>query len=309
MPDTYTPNLGLTKPCTRKNWAEAVNENFEKLGVLHYYHTDGWMFICKNAICNNGVWTQPDTNLQSSVIALGNDGSFTLQTCPAGSPTITSWTAVMTVTSAGAVTLASEATFGANGTVSLPNGVAINSSGTLTLPGDLSVAGTISGNITALLLLSQMTISDKDWGGHNITNLGQITTDKMILTPTDTIPTYLLAQDPSGGYTSAESYTLVLALSVAVPSYVLDAGGASVVKVAYDFGTGGSPSAYARIYINGVAVGSEHHINIAYYSETVREEIPVSPGDIIQVYCHGVPVYFGNLRVYGFAYPISIDTW
>jgi hypothetical protein len=198
MADEFTDNLKLTKISRRKAWAEAMNENLDKIGALHYYHTDGWMFICKNAICNDGIWTQPNPILQSSVIALGNDGSFTLQTCPAGNSPINSWTQIASFGSDGSLTLSSGSNIGSDGSLTLSSGSNIRSDGSLTLPGgatisgaasiggglnvagNLSVTGSITGNLAAYLLLSQIAIdSNKDWNGKSITNLNKIAVNYM----------------------------------------------------------------------------------------------------------------------------------
>ncbi|WP_421907895.1 hypothetical protein [Methanolacinia petrolearia] len=140
MPDTYTPNLGLTKPCTRKNWAEAVNENFEKLGVLHYIHIDGSLHICKNAVYQDGSWLQPDTSLRSSLIVMGSQGHFVFYTCPAGNPTISAWTPVATFGSDGSLALSSGSTIGSDGSLTLSSGSTIGSDGSLTLPGGICIS-------------------------------------------------------------------------------------------------------------------------------------------------------------------------
>ena len=198
MSDRYTPNLGLIKPGIRKGWGNAVNENFEKLGALHYYHTDGSFFVCKNAVYDESGWVQPNTNFRSSLIAMNEDGSFVLYTYDAGNSMIPTWTVVATFGSDGSFTLSSGSNIGSDGSLTLSSGSNIRSDGSLTLPGgatisgaasiggglnvagNLSVTGSITGNLAAYLLLSHIAIdSNKDWNGKSITNLNKIAVNYM----------------------------------------------------------------------------------------------------------------------------------
>lgn len=141
MADEFTDNLALTKIGRRKAWAEAMNENLDKIGALHYIHTNGSMHICKNAVYRDGAWIQPDTSKNSSIILLGEDSSFVLFTCAAGNHNIS---------------LTTTATFGSDGTLTIPRG-GISTSGSALISGGASISGatsvgndlTVTGNIYA----------------------------------------------------------------------------------------------------------------------------------------------------------------
>lgn len=155
MPDTHTPNLGLTKPCTRKNWAEAVNENFEKLGVLHYIHSDGSMFVCKNATYDSEGWHQTDTSKCSSLIQMTVIGEIVFYTCVAGDPSLSALTTI--------------AKFREDGSLTLPAGLSI-SEGDVSVNGNITATGNISGVIAALMSLIVID-EDKNWNAKSITNI------------------------------------------------------------------------------------------------------------------------------------------
>ncbi|WP_048148220.1 hypothetical protein [Methanolacinia paynteri] len=272
MPDTYTPNLGLIKPCTRKNWAEAVNENFEKLGVLHYYHTDGWMFICKNAICNNGVWTQPDTSLQSSVIALGNDGSFTLQTCPAGHSTIPSWTQV--------------ASFGNDGSLTLAGGLAISSGGA-SISGNLSVSGTITGNISTYLMLSLISINaDKNWNTKNISNIGGLNVLRVVASSGTGVTKYS-ALSSEVGYEGSGTLFLQFNVPEGYCPFTDNVFKVSVdEKVVWSDRPGGH-----QLYVNGGLVWSTADSVSSTNYVTYTQDLTLKSGDVVQMYVHNYHLY------------------
>ena len=68
----------------------------------------------------------------------------------------------------------------------------------------------------------------------------------------------------------------------------------------------GSDMIYGRIYINGVAVGTERKVSNAGYT-TFSEDISVSQGDLVQLYCHMQDdVHDGQARNFRLYYDSSL---
>ncbi|KKN22851.1 hypothetical protein LCGC14_0910810, partial [marine sediment metagenome] len=73
---------------------------------------------------------------------------------------------------------------------------------------------------------------------------------------------------------------------------------------------GGSSQCKSRIYVNGVAIGSEHTADFPPASYPFTEDIEVNSGDLVQVYLKqtgaGISVFVKNMKIRGIDY-ISND--
>lgn len=309
--DEETVNFGLTKIGRREGWANAMNENLERLGALFYQASDGSFYLCKNAIAFGDsesepefdplTWLQADTSKRSSAIRLNEDGSFAIMTCAAGNYVIT-WTTVMVV----------------------------GSDGSVTIPGNLTSSGIISGDITALLLLSDMTInSNKDWGGYSLTNLGTLTSasgnqflnsdgklvakhseNLLLYTPESANTDVLVSENTASAMLPlASDYAELLELPDDIPGNVIAEFGSNhsqvLVEVDYSYNTLGS--VYLKFAVNGTVVGSGYS-GTGVNSGTYSLVIDIEPGDTIQIYGYDTVSpnsSVSNLKMYALSAPVS----
>jgi hypothetical protein len=160
------------------------------------------------------------------------------------------------------------------------------------------------------LKISGTTIdADKDWSGMNITNVGTLSANTLILSESRfTIAyditknaKYLMKSDDAetgGGY--SEGWTLMKSLPP-LPASVL--GTENSVYVSYQHKSSNPLTTWTQIYVNGVAVGTERIHESTLYTTWDEVITGLKAGDIIQIYGHryledNIP-YVRNLRVYG----------
>jgi len=176
---------------------------------------------------------------------------------------------------------------------------------------DAEIAGKIGG-----FGLSQIAIdADKNWGGNDITNVGTLSANSLILpeSPFTIIPDttknakYLMKSDDTEteGTTSTE-WTLAKSLPP-LPASVFGTENSADVSYQHRSASQGRAS-WTRIYVNGVAVGTERiHSSTSY---TTWDEVitGLKAGDVIQIYTRGegesYHAYVRNLRVYGVTSPL-----
>jgi len=152
--------------------------------------------------------------------------------------------------------------------------------------------------------------TDKDWGGKNITNVGTLSANLLILSESSfTIaadltknPKYLMKSDDAekGGWNQT-GWRLLKSLPP-LPASVL--GTENSVYVSYQHKSGAGYDTKTQIYVNGVAVGTEREHKSASYSTWDEVITGLKAGDIIQIYGVAMPPewdvpYVRNLRVYG----------
>jgi hypothetical protein len=162
---------------------------------------------------------------------------------------------------------------------------------------------------TATLLSGTDIDADKDWGGKNITNVGTLSANSLILSElwltivSDRLkdPKYLLKSDDAevhGPY--LEEWTLMKSLPP-LPANVI--GTDNSVYVSYQHKSSVSYNTKTQIYVNGEPVGTERNRSGSSYITWDEEITGLKAGDIIQIYGH--PYYDSvipsvrNLRVYG----------
>jgi hypothetical protein len=174
---------------------------------------------------------------------------------------------------------------------------------------------------TATLLSGTDIDADKNWNGKNITNVGTLSANSLILSEPEFIiapvrttnAEYLLKSSDAekGGNSSTDAWVLLKSLPP-LPASVLSAS----VYVSYDLRSSNAP-VKARIYVNGEAVGTvQSHPNSSYttYGEVING---IGPGDVIQIYGQRNPStssipYVRNLRVYGVtiqSIPRPLGSW
>lgn len=106
---------------------------------------------------------------------------------------------------------------------------------------------------------------------------------------------YLVASSDDDSSTTSASYAKVKEIVVA-------RGGAFRVKFTLtSTNTGGSNHAYGKIYVNGVAVGTERHINFGSKAEFSEDVTGLKKADLIQIYAHqttSVDAVVSNFRLY-----------
>ena len=160
------------------------------------------------------------------------------------------------------------------------------------------------------LKISGTTIdADKNWNGKNITNVGTLSANSLILSElwltivSDRLkdPKYLLKSDDAevhGPY--LEEWTLFKSLPP-LPANVI--GTDNSVYVSYQHKSSVSYNTKTQIYVNGEPVGTERNHESTSYTTWDEEITGLKAGDIIQIYGH--PYYDSvvpsvrNLRVYG----------
>ena len=161
--------------------------------------------------------------------------------------------------------------------------------------------------------------ADKDWGGKNITNVGTLSANSLILTEPKFIiapvrttdANYLLkSSDAEVGGSDTDAWVLLKSLPP-LPANVVSAS----VYVSYYHRTNGNKNTKTRIYVNGEPVGTVHE---TAPGTTFGEVISgLKTGDVIQIYGQRDPVlgdrpYVKNLRVYGIgikSIPIPSGFW
>ena len=164
------------------------------------------------------------------------------------------------------------------------------------------------------LKISGTTIdADKDWNGKNITNVGTLSVNTLILpeSPFTIAPDltknakYLMKSDDAEVIgTRLADWTLAKALPP-LPANVL--GTENSVYVSYQHKTDGPYLTWTRIYVNGVAVGTEREVDSTSYTTWDEVITGLKAGDIIQIYTragdHAYHAWVRNLRVYGVTFP------
>jgi hypothetical protein len=147
--------------------------------------------------------------------------------------------------------------------------------------------------------------TDKDWNGKNITNVGTLSANSLILSESGFIivpdltknAKYLMKSSDAETSVSGADWTLMKSLPP-LPASVLSAS----VYVSYQHKSNYTASTGTRIYVNGVAVGKERNHESTSYTTWEEVITGLKAGDIIQIY--GIrrttsSPYVRNLRVYG----------
>ena len=152
--------------------------------------------------------------------------------------------------------------------------------------------------------------TDKDWGGKNITNVGTLSADTLILSesPFTIAPDltknakYLMKSDDSEA--AGGMYDQALAKSLPpLPASVY--GTENSVYVSYQHRSSHSSfNTVTQIYVNGVAAGTPRSNSNTSYTTWDEVITGLKAGDIIQIYGRGGEregerPYVRNLRVYG----------
>lgn len=161
------------------------------------------------------------------------------------------------------------------------------------------------------LKISGTTIdADKDWGGKNITNVGTLSANSLILSesPFTIVPDptknakYLMKSSDSEAAGSMWGWTLTKSLPP-LPASVF--GTENSVYVSYQHKSShASFNTWTQIYVNGVAVGTQRGNSSTSYTTWDEVITGLKAGDIIQIYSQagegeGEYPYVRNLRVYG----------
>jgi hypothetical protein len=128
------------------------------------------------------------------------------------------------------------------------------------------------------LKISGTTIdANKDWGGKNITNVGQLQANSVTTTTVTLIPyPCIWYQDNVSKTTDSESYT-VLKTAKAVP-----AGFSGIVTVYWDVDARSSINwVFGQLRKNGSVVKERSYYQDGYWEGT--DDVAVAPGDVISL--------------------------
>jgi hypothetical protein len=184
---------------------------------------------------------------------------------------------------------------------------------------DTEIAGAIGG-----FGISDITIdADKNWNGKNITNVGTLSANSLILpeSPFTIAPDptknakYLMKSSDSEVAGSMGGWTLAKSLPP-LPASVF--GTENSVYVSYQHKSShASFTTWTQIYVNGVAVGTQRSNSSTSYTTWDEVITGLKAGDIIQIYSQagegeGEYPYVRNLRVYGVIFqtiPMTPGIW
>ncbi len=159
--------------------------------------------------------------------------------------------------------------------------------------------------------ISQIAIdADKNWNGKNITNVGTLSANLLILSESrftiapDTTKNakYLMKSDDTETEgTTGTTWTLTKSLPP-LPANVI--GTDNSVYVSYQHRSSHTSfNTWTQIYVNGVAVGTQRGTTSTSYTTWDEVITDLKAGDIIQIYTRasgeGDRPYVRNLRVYG----------
>ena len=183
---------------------------------------------------------------------------------------------------------------------------------------DTEIAGAIGG-----FGISQIAIdANKDWNGKNITNVGTLSANLLILpeSPFTIVPDttknakYLMISDDAEREGTPTANNVLTKSLPPLPASV--SGTENSVYISYQHRSSGPYPTYTQIYVNGVAVGTRRsHTGTSY---TTWDEVitGLKAGDIIQIYTAGegeaYRAYVRNLRVYGGTFqsiPMTPGIW
>jgi hypothetical protein len=164
--------------------------------------------------------------------------------------------------------------------------------------------------------------TDKDWNGKNITNVGTLSANLLILSespftivpdPTKNAKYLMKSDDVETAGTKFSSWTLAKSLPP-LPASV--SGTENSVYVSYQHRSSGPYTTRTRIYVNGVAVGTERSHGSTSYTTWDEVITGLKAGDIIQIYTRAAGeayrAYVRNLRVYGGTFqsiPMTPGIW
>ncbi len=162
---------------------------------------------------------------------------------------------------------------------------------------------------TGTLLSGTDIDTDKDWNGKNITNVGTLSANSLILSeswltivpdPTKNVKYLVKSDDAEVGGSKSEEWVPLKSLPP-LPASVF--GTENSVYVSYQYRSSGVYTIYTKIYVNGVGVGTERSHSSTSYTTWDEEITGLKAGDIIQIYTRsqgGIShAYVRNLRVYG----------
>lgn len=91
---------------------------------------------------------------------------------------------------------------------------------------------------------------------------------------------YILARSDDDASTTSTSYTKVKEIVAAR---------AGTFRIKFNltaFQDGGSNHGYGKIYVNGIAVGTERHVNFGANTQFSEDISGIAKGDLVQVYAH-----------------------
>ena len=163
---------------------------------------------------------------------------------------------------------------------------------------------------TATLLSGTDIDADKNWNGKNITNVGTLSANSLILPespftivpdPTKNAKYLMKSDDAETSGTTSMNWTLTKSLPP-LPASVF--GTENSVYVSYQHKSShASFTTGTQIYVNGVGVGAQRSHSSTSYTTWDEVITGLKAGDIIQIYTRsegeGDRAYVRNLRVYG----------
>jgi hypothetical protein len=170
----------------------------------------------------------------------------------------------------------------------------------------LSIAKGGTGQTTATLAINALLPSQATANGKFLTSNGSVASWGTVstFTPTyfaDTTSSSLVVVANTQRSTSESSYTMLKEIVI---------NGSGSVFVSFDLKTNVSGSVYARIYKNGVAVGTERSMsatNFQTFTETISGLVS---GDLLQLYAKrgtGGSSIVANLRLYASVMTVNTD--